>query len=38
MERKPYERIELEILEFETDDVITTSDIDYEEDETLRVR
>ena len=38
MERKPYERIELEILEFETDDVITTSDIDYEEDETSRVR
>ena len=38
MERKPYERIELEILEFETDDVITTSNIDYEEDETLRVR
>lgn len=38
MERKPYERIELEILEFETDDVITTSDIDYEEDETSRIR
>ena len=38
MERKPYERIELEILEFETDDVITTSNIDYEEDETSRVR
>ena len=38
MDKKPYEHIELEILEFETDDVITTSDIDYEEDETSRVR
>ena len=29
-----YERTELEILQFQTDDVITTSNIPYEDDET----
>ena len=29
-----YERTELEILKFQTDDVITTSNIPYEDDET----
>ena len=28
-----YERTELEILKFQTDDVITTSNIPYEDDE-----
>ena len=29
-----YERTELEILKFQTDDVITTSNIPYEDEET----
>lgn len=33
MEKEKYEHIELEIIKFQTDDVITTSGIDYEEDE-----
>lgn len=32
--KESYERTELEILKFQTDDVITTSNIPYEDDET----
>ena len=33
MKKEKYERTELEIIKFRTEDVITTSSIDYEEDE-----
>ena len=33
-----YERAELEIIRFYTDDIITTSGIDYEDDETSRIK
>lgn len=32
--KESYERTELEVLKFQTDDVITTSNIPYEDDET----
>lgn len=38
MDREKYERTELEIIKFQTEDVITTSSIDYEDDETLRIK
>ena len=38
MDREKYERTELEIIKFHTEDVITTSSIDYEDDETLRIK
>lgn len=33
MKKEIYERAELEVMEFNTDDVIMISDINYEEDE-----
>lgn len=33
MKKEKYERIELEVTRFEAEDVITTSAIDYEDDE-----
>ncbi len=33
MEKDIYERTDLEIIKFQTEDVIMTSGIDYEEDE-----
>ena len=33
MKKEKYERTELEIIKFQTEDVIMTSSIDYEEDE-----
>ena len=32
--KESYDRTELEILKYQTDDVITTSNIPYEDDET----
>ena len=37
MDREKYERTELEIIKFQTEDVITTSQTPYENDETSRV-
>ena len=37
MTKEVYERVDLEIIQFQTDDVITTS-IPYEEDEASRTR
>ena len=34
MDKEKYERTELEIFKFKTDDVITTSGLNYEDDET----
>ena len=36
MDRELHERTELEIIKFQTEDVITTSGIDSEDDETSR--
>ena len=33
MKKEKYERTELEVIAFETEDVIMTSNIDYEDDE-----
>ena len=33
MKKEKYERTEMEVIEFQTDDVIMTSGIEYEEDE-----
>ena len=33
MKKEKYERTELEVVEFETEDVIMTSRIEYEDDE-----
>lgn len=33
MKKEKYERTELEVVEFETEDVIMTSGIEYEDDE-----
>lgn len=33
MEKDIYERTDLEIIKFQTEDVISTSSIDYEDDE-----
>ena len=33
MKKEKYERTELEIIKFQTEDVIMTSGIDYEDDE-----
>ena len=39
MGREKYERTELEIIKFQTDDIITTSgNIPYEDDETSRIK
>ena len=38
MKEEKYERTELEIIKFQTEDVITTSSIDYEDDETSRIK
>ena len=39
MNKESYERTELEIIKFQTEDVITTSDnIPYEDDETSRIK
>lgn len=38
MYMEKYERTELEIIKFHTEDVITTSSIDYEDDETSRIK
>ena len=38
MDRELYERTELEIIKFQTEDVITTSGIDSEDDETSRIK
>ena len=37
MNKEAYERTELEIIKFQTEDVITTSGIPYEDDETSRI-
>lgn len=34
MKKETYERTELELIRFQTEDVIMTSGIEYEEDET----
>ena len=33
MKKEKYERTELEIIKFQTEDIIMTSNIDYEDDE-----
>lgn len=33
MKKEKYERTELEVIEFQTEDVIMTSGMDYEDDE-----
>lgn len=38
MNKETYERTELEIFKFQTGDVITTSNIPYEDDETEIMR
>ena len=38
MIKESYERTELEIIKFQTEDVITTSSIDYEDDETSLIK
>ena len=39
MDREKYERTELEIIKFQTEDVIATSgNIPYEDDETSRIK
>ena len=38
MDKEKYERTDLEIIKFQTDDVITTSGIDSEDDETSRIK
>ena len=38
MDREKYEPAELEIIKFQTEDIITTSSIDYEDDETPRIK
>ena len=39
MDRELYESTELEIIKFQTEDIITTSgDIPYEDDETSRIK
>ena len=39
MDREKYERTELEIIKFQTDDIITTSgNIPYEDNETSRIK
>lgn len=38
MDMEKYERTELEIIKFQTADVITTSNIEPEEDETSRIK
>ena len=39
MEKEKYESTELEIIKFQTEDVITTSvNIPYEDDETSRIK
>ena len=37
MNKEAYERTELEIIKFQTGDIITTSGIPYEDDETSRI-
>ncbi len=37
MNKESYERTDLEIIKFQTEDVITTSVIPYEDDETSRI-
>lgn len=36
--KESYERTELEIIKFRTEDIIATSGIEYEEDEISRVK
>lgn len=36
--KESYERTELEIIKFSTEDIIATSGIEYEEDEISRVK
>ena len=36
--KESYERTELEIIKFQTEDVIMTSGIEYEDDETSRIK
>lgn len=38
MDKEKYERTELEIFKFQTEDVITTSGIQYEDDETELIK
>ena len=38
MDREKYEPAELEIIKFQTEDIITTSSIDYEDDETSLIK
>ena len=38
MNKEIYERIELDIIKFRTEDIIATSGIEYEEDEISRVK
>ena len=38
MMKEKYKRVELEIIKFETEDVITTSGIPEEEDDELRIK
>lgn len=37
MDKEKYERTDLEIIKFQTEDIITTSGVGYEEDELSRV-
>ena len=36
--KESYEHTDLEVIRFQTEDVITTSQIPYEEDETSRIK
>lgn len=38
MDKEKFERTELEIFKFQTEDVITTSNIPYEDDETELIK
>ena len=38
MNKEKYERTELDVFEFQTEDVIMTSGIEYEDDETQLIR
>ena len=38
MDKEKYESTDLEIIKFQTEDVITTSGIDSEDDETSRIK
>ena len=38
MQKEKYERTQMDIIEFQTEDVIMTSGLDYEDDETPLIK